>query len=210
MQPLTPKPVISVQIESNLTFEAMQHDQHHDLVRKCLAGDRSSQFELYNCYAKAMYNTSLRLCGNREDAEDALQSAFVEVFHKLESYRFESSIGAWIKRIVINTSLNQIKKRRIFVDSFDDQKHDQAEEVIDHQGIAEENRWQVEAVRDAIFKLPDGYRTVLSLYLLEGFDHEEIGQVLNISEQTSKSQYSRARARLRDMLKPTMGHSVNP
>ena len=173
---------------------------HHDLsqqalVEGCLAGNRDMQYALYQKYARAMYNLCLRLTGHAHDAEDALQQAFVEVFTKLDSFRGESTLGAWIKRVVINTTINTLNKRRLPTDAWDELQHDRTDDAaLDPDS---HTSYQIDAIKHAIDALPDGYRVVLTLYLLEGYDHEEIGQILNISEQTSKSQYSRAKARLR-------------
>lgn len=141
-----------------------------------------------------MYNTCLRMVRNEADAEDLLQNSFVDVFGRLDTFRFQASIGAWIKRIVINNCLNFLKKRKIQLEELNERIADQAElEEV-------EMEYDIEKVKRAIQQLPDGYRIVLSLYLLEGYDHKEIGQVLGISEATSKSQYSRAKKRLREIL----------
>lgn len=175
---------------------SVDSDLEQQLVEGCKRGERSAQQSLYNRYSKAMYNTCLRMLRTEADAEDALQMAFVEVFTKLDSFRFESTIGAWIKRIVVNTCINHLKKRRLMTVDWDEripEPQENAEETADRQ-------YEVDRIRSAITDLPDGYRTVFSLYLLEGYDHAEIGQILNISEATSKSQYSRARQRIREML----------
>jgi RNA polymerase sigma factor (sigma-70 family) len=142
-----------------------------------------------------MYNTALRMVQNSHDAEDILQSVFIEVFTKMESFRFESSIGAWIKRITINKCINFLKSKRLFLQELTD-NHDHAPELEpDREPVL-----SVEKVKRAVENLPDGYRVVFSLYAFEGYDHEEIAQILDISEATSKSQYSRAKAKLRTVL----------
>jgi RNA polymerase sigma factor, sigma-70 family len=144
-----------------------------------------------------MFSTCMRMCACREDAEDVLQQAFVDVFRKLDHFRGESSVGAWIKRIVINNCINHLKRRRIHwqeVDPLADQWIDEGPEE-EHQ-----NGFTVTRIREAVGQLPEGYRAVLNMYLFEGLDHAEIGEFLQISEQTSKSQYSRARKRLREIL----------
>jgi RNA polymerase sigma factor (sigma-70 family) len=172
-------------------------EQHYDIVEACKRGDRKAQFELYKLYSKAMYNISVRMLGTAENAEDALQSAFVDVFTKLESFRYESTIGAWIKRIVINNCINALKKRRMdFVELTDN-----AQIANDTTPSVSEAVLNVSAIQQAIQQLPDGYRTIFNLYAMEGYDHEEIGEILGISEATSKSQYSRAKAKLREVLK---------
>ena len=149
---------------------------------------------LYKQYCKAMYNLAYRMMNNREDAEDMLQETFLECFRNIGSFRFESTFGAWLKSILINRCINQIRKRKIelvLADSFPQM----AEEV------EEDPEYDTESVFRGIEKLPDGYRIVLTLYLLEGYDHTEIAQIMGISESTSKSQYSRAKEKLKQILK---------
>jgi RNA polymerase sigma-70 factor (ECF subfamily) len=134
---------------------------------------------------------------NEMDAEDLLQNSFIDVFTKIDSYRYESTIGAWIKRIVINNCINFLKKRRLKYESWEEQMK---EPVVREDNIPE-HTLTVSAVKMAMRKLPDGYRTVFSLYLLEGYDHKEIGSILEISEATSKSQYSRAKKKLKEIMK---------
>jgi len=168
---------------------------HRDLIERCREGRRDAQFELYRLYSRAMYNTALRMVRHPHDAEDLLQSVFVEVFTKLESFRYESSIGAWIKRITVNKCINFLKSRKLSLTELT-ASHDRAEVSEPVQ----EPVWSVEKINRAIEGLPDGYRVVFSLYAIEGYDHEEIGQILGVTEATSKSQYSRAKARLREIL----------
>lgn len=134
---------------------------------------------------------------NETDAEDILQTSFLDVFAKLGSFRYESAIGAWIKRIVINNCINFIKRNRMTFEQIDERKDawvDGAEEVDF------EPRFSVQAIQKAIMALPDGYRVVFSLYVLEGYDHQEIAEILKITEATSKSQFSRARKKLKEIL----------
>ena len=137
------------------------------------------------------------MLGQELDAEDALQESFIDIFKRLDSFRGESSLGAWIKRIVINHCLNVYKKRRIVFEDID--KHASIPEE-DNGDDQDDIRYEVEKVKNAIMKLPDGYRQVLTLYLIEGYDHSEIAGILGIQETGSKSQYSRAKARLRELL----------
>jgi RNA polymerase sigma-70 factor (ECF subfamily) len=169
---------------------------HRDIIERCMRGDRKSQFELYRLYSQAMYNVCLRMLNNDLDAEDLLQQSFVDVFTKLKSFRFESSIGAWIKRIVVNNCINFLKKRRLLTVSLDDRF-----QTVTDDAPLDKTKVNVKAINEAIARLPDGYRVVFSLYLFEGYDHKEIGQILEISEATSKSQYSRAKKKLKDLLK---------
>jgi RNA polymerase sigma factor (sigma-70 family) len=137
------------------------------------------------------------MLGNTENAEDVLQNSFVDIFTKLESFRYESAVGAWIKRIVINNCINFIKKRRLQFEELND--NIQKNELQDTPSVGEDVI-KVEMIQKAIMQLPEGYRVVFTLYAMEGYDHEEIGDILGVTEATSKSQYSRAKARLREIL----------
>jgi RNA polymerase sigma factor (sigma-70 family) len=169
---------------------------HEDLILRCRAGDREAHYELYRLYARAMFNVSYRITGSEEDAEDALQEAFISAFKNLQSYRGDASFGAWLKRIVVNKAINILKKRK-FELLPDDEQWDVADEEPSEEYKEE---LSIEKVKLAIEQLPDGYRTVLSLYLLEGYDHQEIAEIMGITESTSKSQLNRAKNKLRELL----------
>jgi RNA polymerase sigma-70 factor (ECF subfamily) len=169
---------------------------HEELIARCKAGDREAHYKLYKLYSRAMFNVSYRILGSEEDAEDALQEAFISAFRSLESYRGDAAFGAWLKRIVVNKAINLLKKRKHETIP-DDENWDVAEQDVQAEYKEE---LTVDRVRKAIGQLPDGYRAVLSLYLLEGYDHEEIAGILNISESTSKSQLNRAKTKLREIL----------
>ncbi len=170
---------------------------HRDIVEKCKQGNRQAQFELYKLYSKAMYNVCMRMVKNELDAEDILQNSFVDIFTKLDTFQFQSSIGAWIKRIVINNCINFLKRNRVYFEELDERFTNVQEEEREDK---EQTKLTVERINRALFELPDGYRVVFSLYLLEGYDHKEIAEILNITEATSKSQFSRAKSKLRDIL----------
>jgi len=157
---------------------------HAPLIEECRKGNSRAQFRLYNQYSRAMYNLAFRLMNNREDAEDILQESFAECFRNLASFRFESTFGAWLRQIVVNRCLNQIKKKKIDLSYFETLPPVAEEE--------KEEEYDTREITRAISMLPDGYRIILTLYLLEGYDHTEISQILGISESTSKSQYMRA------------------
>lgn len=174
-------------------------DIHRGIVESCKNGDRQAQFELYRLYSRAMYNICLRMLRNEADAEDLLQNSFVDIYAKLHTFRFQSSIGAWIKRIVINNCINFLKKRKLQLTELNDtHKNYQLDEPE-----PKEAQFNVSAIKNAMMQLPDGYRVVFSLYALEGYDHKEIAGILDITEATSKSQYSRAKKKLRDLLQAT-------
>lgn len=139
----------------------------------------------------------MRITNDYAEAEDVLQEAFISAFKNMHSYKGEASFGSWLKRIVVNASINAIRKRREEVVPLDEREAGEIPDQVDEDDM----EWQVEKVRAAIQKLPEGYRIVLTLYLLEGYDHAEIGEILKISESTSKSQYSRARKKLIDIMR---------
>ena len=170
---------------------------HRELVECCKSGNRQAQFELYRLYSKAMYNICLRMVKNDMDAEDLLQNSFVDIFTKMHTFRFQSSIGAWIKRIVVNNCINFLKKRKLKIQELNDQ-------ITEHPEPYEEKKetpYSIATINQALLLLPDGYRVVFTLYLLEGFDHQEIASILEISEATSKSQFSRAKKKMRELLR---------
>jgi len=175
----------------------MRHsDTHREIVEACKRHNRQAQFKLYELYSKAMYNICLRMLNNIGEAEDILQNSFIDVFSKLDSFRYKSSIGAWIKRIVVNNCINHLKKRRIELVPL--KQHEQT--IDEDQPEAAYSHLSVEKVKTAVQQLPDGYRVVLTLYLFEGYDHAEISEIMNISVSTSKSQYNRAKKRLRALI----------
>lgn len=169
-------------------------DLKEQLIKDCIRGDRKAQFRLYHTYAKAMYNICVRMVKER-DAEDLLQSSFIDVFNHLSSFNYQSTPGAWIKRIVINNCINHIRKKKLNIVSMDDQ----VTTMVDEEETTPKNL-NVRPILEAIDKLPDGYRVVFNLYAMEGYDHVEIAQVMDISVATSKSQYHRAKKKLKDLL----------
>ncbi|TXB63283.1 RNA polymerase sigma factor [Phaeodactylibacter luteus] len=174
---------------------------HQDIVEKCKRGNRRAQFELYKLYSNAMYNVCLRMLRHEQDAEDLLQNSFVDVFTKLHTFRYQASIGAWIKRIVVNNCINHLKRNRLRLEELEEEHAKETApepEGGNHQGVA--TKAEIERIRKAVLQLPDGYRVVFTLYAFEGYDHKEIADILGVSEATSKSQYSRARQKLRKLL----------
>lgn len=141
-----------------------------------------------------MYSISLRIINDETEAEDVMQESFLSAFRNLQTYRGEVSFGAWLKKIVINRSLDHLKKKRV---KFEEIKEKTAQ-IADEQETPVDVDFQV--LKNAISKLPDGYRVVLSLYLIEGYDHEEISQILGISNSSSRTQLLRAKNKLREIL----------
>jgi RNA polymerase sigma factor (sigma-70 family) len=170
-----------------------------DLVEKCKNGDAKSYETLYQQYAKAMFNTSLRIVNNSSDAEDVLQEAFMDAFRYLNDFNYKSTFGAWLKRIVINKSINVLRKHKADLVDIDKASLQEvpSDEVLDEEQI----QLKVEEVKKAVTLLPNGYRTVLTLYLFEGYDHEEIAAIMRISESTVRTQYHRAKQKLLHIIK---------
>ncbi len=169
---------------------------HRDIVEACKRNDRQAQFRLYDLYSQAMYNICLRMLNDVEEAQDVLQNSFIDVFTKLNYFKYKSSVGAWIRRVVVNNCINHLKKRRLELVPLESYHHPEVEEATD----ATYCDLDVEKVKQGVRQLPDGYRAVLTLYLFEGYDHIEIAEIMNISVSTSKSQYNRAKKRLRELM----------
>lgn len=175
--------------------EAAFRNLHQDLLDGCKTGDQKAQFKIYKLYYKAMYNTSLRIVNDTMEAEDIMQESFLSAFEKIDTYSGTVSFGAWLKRIVINRSLDALSRRKAIFEDIELHvgiRDESSEDIV----RKEELDIKVEEVKEAINRLPDGYRIILSLYLLEGYDHDEIAEILNISSSTSRSQLSRAKQKL--------------
>ena len=178
-------------------METVELSIHRDLIEASILGSKKAQYRLYQLYARQMFNICYRMMEHREDAEDMLQEAFAEAFRRLSSFRFESTFGAWLKRIVINRCINEHRKQKADLHFLEDMApfEQKAEEE------KEDFELTVENIRRAMEQLPNGSRMIFSLYLLEGYDHIEISEILNISISNSKSQYMRARLRVKEILK---------
>jgi RNA polymerase sigma-70 factor (ECF subfamily) len=146
-----------------------------------------------------MFNTSLRIVNNKKDAEDVLQEAFTDAFGSLKSFNFSSTFGAWLKKIVVNKSLNFLRKGKLLLIDGDDAVFEKIpeSEMIDESHI----HLQVAKIKKAMQLLNTGQRTVLTLYLFEGYDHEEISEIMGIAPATVRSQYMRAKQKLLTLLK---------
>lgn len=187
-----------VYYQKSVELEGKYINTHQKLIDACCAHDRNAQFKIYKLYYKTMFNTSLRIVNNTAEAEDIMQESFLDAFQRLHSYTGEGSFGSWLKRIVINRSLDYLRKVKETV-SFDDVEYDIPDIVKENK--EEDIQFKVDEVKRAISHLSDEYRVVLSLFLLEGYDHEEISQILQISNQLSRTRYSRARQKLLNILK---------
>lgn len=178
-------------------MEAKSKNIHHDLIERCRENDRSAQFELYKLYYKPMYNTSLRILNNSAEAEDVMQESFITAFAKLDNYSGEGSFAGWLRRIVVNNSIDQLKKRSANV-SIEDFHNEPADEPANEDTAHVE--YKISEIKKAILELADDHRMIISLFLFEGYDHDEISQILNISNNTSRTRYSRARKKLLNVL----------
>ena len=171
---------------------------HQDIINACKAGDRNAQFKIYKLYYKAMYNTSLRIVNDTMEAEDIMQEAFLQAFNRIHSNTGEGSFGSWLKRIVINKSLDVIRKRKIQVSL--------EEESMEFPEIIEENReeeirLQLADVKEAIGELQEEYRVIINLFLLEQYSHEEISEMLHITNNLSRTRLVRAKQKVLKILK---------
>ncbi|MFH0865345.1 MAG: RNA polymerase sigma factor [Bacteroidota bacterium] len=173
----------------------LERETEVELLEGCLNNDRKAQKKLYYKYCNAMYSIAFRILKNEDDASDALQEAFIQVFKDLKTFRRESTIGAWIKTIVIRTALRKLKKN-VFKEEIDERT----------MNMPAQNSCTLtnEYIEKTILSLPTGYRTVFLLIEVEGYTHKEVGEMLNISEGTSKSQLFYAKKHLRNLLKDLM------
>ena len=168
-----------------------------ELVSRLVRGDAKAQYTLYKRYVDAMYHTVIRIVKDPTDAQDVVQECFIRVFQKIDTYRGEATLGAWIKRIAIHSAFNLMRKRKRNLEYATDEieRYDIEFEIEDS-----DSTYSPENVHHAIKELPTGCRAVVSLYALEGYSHKEIAGILDITESTSKTQYRRAKGLLKDVL----------
>ncbi len=174
--------------------ESIMHDQK-SLIKRCAASDRHAQKELYDLFSGRMFMICLRYCKSQLEAEDVLQEAFIKVFKNIKNFRGDSRLEYWVKRIVINTALNHQRSKLYqypMYDINDVQQTQQYENVLADLHLEE--------LIKMVQALPEGCRLVFNLYAIEGYNHKEIGEMLKISEGTSKSQFSRARKLLQEKI----------
>lgn len=178
----------------------MQSNNQHitQLLQRCKNGEQSAQFEIYKLYYKAMYNTSLRILNDSFEAEDVMQESFLVAFTKLSTFKGEVSFGAWLKRIVINKSITQLRKNK----KFDHVPLEVVTEKGDYNGNGSEeySTLSMKVILGAINQLKDNYKVALTLNLIEGYDYEEISDIMQISYQNSRTIISRAKNKLRQLL----------
>ena len=174
-----------------------QIDINWRLVEESMRGSISAQHQLYKLYADAMYYTCYQMMNSKEEAEDMLQESFSEAFMKLEKFRFDSTFGTWLKRIVVNKCINEIKRKK--TDLFFSENMEIYEEH--HTEDEQSPELSVSAIASAMAQLPEGSKAIFQLYLLEGYDHKEIAEILGVSISNSKSQYMMAKRKIKELLK---------
>ncbi len=179
-----------------MTPERNQNIPESDLIRGCMEGNRRMQEELYRRFSPRMYAVCLRYAGNAEEAEDILQEGFIKVFKKLDSFRSEGSFEGWVRRIFVNTAIEHFRRKRYLMPVTEKEENTiegKYTSVLDELGAKD--------IMALIQDLSPGYRTVFNMYVVEGYTHKEIADMLGISEGTSKSQLSRAKVILQDMVR---------
>ncbi|MDR1054791.1 MAG: RNA polymerase sigma factor [Prevotellaceae bacterium] len=166
------------------------------IIEGCKRRNTKAQMQFYNMFYKVLYNCCYRILPNSMDAEDAMQESFIKAFDKIDTIG-NAPPEAWLRRIAINTSIDKLKKRRMALVELDDRMP-----VLDDEPYDEEEvNWKVEQVKKSIAQLPDGHRLILTLHLLEGYNYDEIAEILNIKEGTARGQFTRARQKLIELLK---------
>jgi RNA polymerase sigma-70 factor (ECF subfamily) len=179
-----------------LTPERNHTISESDLLAGCLEGNRRMQEELYRRFSPKMYAVCLRYAGNAEEAEDILQEGFIKVFKKLNSFRSEGSFEGWVRRIFVNTAIEHFRRKRYLMPVTEKE-----ENTIEGKYLSVLDDLAARDIMMLVQDLSPGYRTVFNLYVVEGYTHKEIADMMGISEGTSKSQLSRAKVILQDMVK---------
>src|SRR5690606_8760805 len=176
-------------------LKIFQLNSEQELLKQCQKGDRQSQMTLYKKYARAMYQVSRNIIKDEMKAEEAMQDAFLSAFEKLDEFKAEVTFGSWLKKIVINKSLDYLKKDKMYVNA-ESAENLQLLEESEEIDLSE----KIEAVKKAMNDLPENYRIILSLYYLEGYDYEEISEILDLSYANSRVMLNRAKNKLITLL----------
>lgn len=172
------------------------NQNHHTLVAECKAQNSSAQLALYRMFYKGVYNTCFRILERQDEAEDAMQESFIKAFDRIDSLADSVSLEAWLKRIAVNTSIDALRKKKLNLQEMNDNIDVEEDEVDNFYEI----QLKVEAIKKGIELLPQGFRLVVTLHLLEGFDYEEIAEILKVKESTVRSQYVRGKKRLLELM----------
>ena len=171
-----------------------------DIIEKCKQNNRKAQMQLYNQYCDGMYIVAKRFLKDTTDAEDVVQEAFIKAFTKLDQYKAEVTFGAWLKRIVVNKSIDFLKSKKQQLVELDEVHLKVVDTPMDNKWLVDDAITHID-VKKAINNLPDKYQFVLMLYLIEGYDHQEISEILKITEVASRTQLSRGKSKLQELLK---------
>ena len=171
-----------------------------DIIEKCKQNDRKAQLQLYSQYCDGMYLVAKRFVKDSMEAEDIVQEAFIKAFSKLHQYKAEVTFGAWLKRIVINKSIDLLKSKKKHLQDLDEVHLKVVDDAYDEWSV--EDNITIEDVKEAIEQLTEKYKLVVMLYLIEGYDHQEISEILNITEVASRTQLSRGKVKLQELLIP--------
>lgn len=180
--------------------------QHLGILKKCMQGNRKAQIKLYDLYADAMYCIACRYISNKEDAKDVIQEAFLKTFTRLQQYKGEVAFGAWLKRIIINQCMDTLKKRSLLYEEMNDETLTIVED---------DASWEIETevtkqeILQTIESLPSKYKYVVKLYLIEGYDHQEISEILGIPVRTSRTQLMRGKTKLKNNLNDLLKHKIS-
>ena len=169
--------------------------QEH-LIEKCIQNDSRAQMQLYDLYCKAMFNTAYNFIKDDAIAQDVMQEAFIKAFKKIDTFTGEATFGAWLKRIVINQSLDYLKKQKIATVEL----NEEVAYLPNEEALEVDSEISLAVIYKCIEDLPQKCKNVVKLYLLEGYDHQEVAQILEISEVASRSQLSRGKSKLKELL----------
>ncbi|HKK11382.1 MAG TPA: RNA polymerase sigma factor [Flavobacteriaceae bacterium] len=170
-----------------------------DIIEKCKQNNRMAQLQLYNQYCDGMFAVAMRFVKDTMEAEDIVQEAFIKAFTKLHQYKAEVTFGAWLKRIVINKSIDLLKSKKQHMLELEEVHLKVVDDSYEDEWLVDDNI-TLENVKEAIEELPDKYQYVVMLYLIEGYDHQEIAEILNITEVASRTQLSRGKVKLKELL----------
>lgn len=174
--------------------------EEKNLIRRCRKGDSKAQFELYQRYYKAMYNSALRILTDTAEAEDVMQEAFLTAFDKIDTFSGEVSFGGWVKRIVVNRSLDALRKRKIHLEEIDER----STSMIDDNEDADIARDKVALIKKVVAGMSETHRVLITMHLFEGYPHEEIAEMLNMKHGAVRTRFARAKKKLQDELKRMM------
>jgi len=181
--------------------------KHKELVDACALNDKIAQMKIYNLYFKAMYNTSYHIVNDKFVAEDIMQDAFIDVFNKVATFEWRSSFGSWLKRIVVNKSIDFIKKNKKTISLSEEMENYNAGIIEEDDEFFDCTQCKLEDIKQSIESLSSNYRTILVLHLFDGYDHQEISQILDISYNSVRVRYMRARRILVEKISPLINNT---